>query len=370
MLAPPLSSGKSSPMSNNADMQPVQPPVKKRSGAGCLVTLLLVALFIVGVLALRRDSDEDSVMIPVLTSSVGVVRIEGPINESREIVKILRSFRRSKMIKSIVLRLDTPGGSVGASEEIYREVMRARTEDKKHIVASMGNAAASGGYYIAMAAEEIFANSGTITGSIGVIAPDFNLQETMRKLGIKEANVKSGEHKDSGSPFREMAPEERRLLQGVVYDMYRQFFTTVLRARHDRIESILHQFPEQIDRILDTSGTKLTSASLEWDAFTTGTAAADAKATTASETALRRMADGRIFTGDQALKLGLIDRIGTLQDAIVRAGKMAGMEKEPHIVEREPDSDIPSWLGASAGRFWQEFSRTSKAGRIEMRDDH
>jgi protease-4 len=357
-------------MSNPVYQVPEAPPVRRRSAGGCFAAILLLALFLVGILALARGTrDSGSRMIPVFGSSVGVVHIEGPINESKDIVKILRSFRKSKSIKSIVLRLDTPGGSVGASEEIYREAMRARTEDKKHIVASMGNAAASGGYYIAMAAEEIFANSGTITGSIGVIAPDFNLQETMRKLGVREANIKSGEHKDSGSPFREMAPEERRLIQGVVYDMYRQFFTTVLRARHDRIQSVLHQFPAQIDAILDTAGTKVTSASLEWDAFTTGTAAADAKATTESETALRRMADGRVFTGDQALKLGLIDRIGTLQDAVERAGKMAGLEKDPHIVDREPDSDVPSWLGASAGRFWQEFSRTSKSARIEMRDD-
>ena len=321
-------------------------------------------------MALARSARNDTTIIPVFRSSVGVVHIEGPINESKGVIKILRSMRKTEKIKSIVLRLDTPGGSVGASEEIYREVMRARTEEKKHIVASMGNAAASGGYYIAMAAEEIFANSGTITGSIGVIAPDFNVEDTMRKLGVQSVTIKSGEHKDSGSPFREMQPEERRLIQGVVYDMYRQFFTVVLRARHDRIESVLHQHPEAFDSILNSAGTKTTTGALEWDAFTTGTAAADAKATTESETALRRMADGRIFTGDQALKLGLIDQIGTLQDAVQRAGKMAGIDKDPHIVDREPDSDLPSWLGASAGHFWQEFSRTTKSARIEMRDDH
>ncbi|MGI8908680.1 MAG: signal peptide peptidase SppA [Candidatus Sumerlaeaceae bacterium] len=357
-------------MSNQVYIQPAAPaPEKHRSTGGCLGAAILLVLFIGAVYFLMRGSRGNERMVPVFTSSVGVVRIEGPISESKDIVKILRSFRRSTMIKSIVLRLDTPGGSVGASEEIYREVMRARTEDKKHVVASMGNAAASGGYYIAMGAEEIFANSGTITGSIGVIAPDFNIEETMRKLGVKSITLKSGEHKDSGSPFREMSPEERHMIQGVIYDMYRQFFTVVLRARHDRIESILHQYPEQIGRVLDTAGTKTTSGSLEWDAFTTGTAAADAKATTESETALRRMADGRIFTGDQALKLGLIDRIGTLQDAIERAGKMAGLDKDPHVVDREPESDLPSWLGASAGRFWQELSRSSKAARIEMRDD-
>jgi protease-4 len=342
---------------------------KRRTGGGCFAALLLLLLFLAGVIVLAKASSNDTRLIPVFTSSVGVVRIEGAINESKDIVKIVRAFRKSSLVKSIVLRLDTPGGAVGASEEIYAEVMRARKEDKKHVVASMGNAAASGGYYIAMAAEEIFANRGTITGSIGVIAPDFNVQDTLRKVGVRTAPIKSGEHKDTGSPFRDMAPEERHLLQGVVFDMYRQFFTVVLRARHDRIETILHQFPRQIDEVLDTSGTKKSGASLEWDAFTTGTAAADAKATTESETALRRIADGRIYTGDQALKLGLIDQIGTLQDAIDRAGKMAGIEKEPHVIDREPKSDLPSFLGASAGRFWQEFTRTGTSARIEMRDE-
>lgn len=346
--------------------QPQPPASSGRSG--CLGSIVLLVLFMAGLVALSRMRDSDSRFLPALGNSVGIVRIEGPINESKDLIKIIRSLRKNSRIKAIVIRLDTPGGSVGASEEIYREVLRARTEDKKHVVASMGNAAASGGYYIAMAAEEIFANSGTITGSIGVIAPNFNLQETLGKLGVKPVTIKSGEHKDTGSPFHEMTEPDRRLIQGVVFDMYRQFFSIVLKARHERIDTMLRQRPEQFQGVAGTSGTQeFGPATLEWSAFPVGSVASEVGATTETENALRQVADGRILTGDQALKLGLVDQIGTLHDAVERAAKMAGLEADPPVVDREPRSDLPVWLGASAGRFWREMS-AQRTG-IEMREN-
>lgn len=345
------------------------PPDAPKSGGGCLGAIVVLLLFVTGLVILGQlDSSSDRIL-PRLGNSVGIVRIEGPINESKDIVEIIQGFQKNSRIKAIVLRLDTPGGSVGASEEIYREVLRVRKEGNVRVVASMGNAAASGGYYIAMAAEEIFANSGTITGSIGVIAPNFNLQETLEKLGIRPVTIKSGEFKDAGSPFDEMSEGERRLLQNIVFDMYRQFFSIVLKARHERIETMLRQRPEQFYQVANTTGTKeFGPATLEWSAFPIGSVANEVGATTESETALRQVADGRILTGDQALKLGLIDQIGTLHDAVERAAKMADLDEDPPVIDKEPKSDLPAWLGASAGRFWQEMS-TQRTG-IELRQNY
>lgn len=331
----------------------------RRKRRGCFGLFLLALLGLAAASLLTQISFPSGTGLPVFGQSVGVVRIEGPINESKQVIKVIRSFRESPLIKAVVLRLDTPGGAVGASEEIYREVMAIRKT--KPVVASMGNAAASGGYYIACGAEEIFTNAGTLTGSIGVIGLDWNLERLLDKFGVQSVVLKSGEHKDTGSPFREMAPEDRRVLQGVVYDTYSQFFRTVLSARHKNIRRILETNPQQIADVLSTPTTKRTGAGLEWEAFTTGSIAAEVGATTDTELALHAMADGRVMTGQQALKLGLVDRIGTMDDAIRRAGEMAGLGKKPPVVERSPESSIPSLLGSHARKFWQAFTRREPA---------
>ena len=332
-------------------------PLKSRQSRGCLGCLALILALVALGITLRGFVFPPDSPGPFSGSSVAVLRVEGPINESRHIARSLKRLRENPRIRAIVVRLDTPGGAVGASEEIGREVRRAREENRKIVVASMGNAAASGGYYIAVAAQEIFANAGTLTGSIGVIGLDWNFEQTLARLGIRSVVVKSGEHKDTGSPFREMTPEDRALLQGVVHDLYRQFFRTVLAARHKEIDKALKERPERIAAILSEGRTKRAGAGIEWDAFTTGTIAAEAGATTETETALRSMADGRVFSGEQARDLGLVDRIGTLQDAIQRAGELAGLGKNPPVVEVRPGSSLPSLLGASARRFWSEWAR-------------
>lgn len=338
---------------------------RKRRRRSCLGTVFLLLLTFFGLVVATRVVSMAGSASPIFGDAVGVVRIEGPINESRKVVKILKQMRESSRIKAVVLRLDTPGGSVGASEEIYREVLRIRTEKKKPVVVSMGNAAASGGYYIAAAADEIFANSGTITGSIGVIAPGFNVRETMEKLGIRSAVVKSGEHKDTGSPFQEMTPEDRNLLQGVIFDAYRQFVLVVLQGRHQKIAEVLRTRPEAFDQVVAAQATKRPGAGLEWEAFTTGTVAGAVGATTETETALRRVADGRVLTGDQALQVGLVDTIGGLEDAIKRAASLAGIKGEPALVERKPESDLPAWLGGAARQTWEAFAY--EGARIEYR---
>jgi protease-4 len=291
----------------------------------------------------------DDGFTPILEDSVGVINIEGPITDSAAAVKAIRRFRKNSMVKALVLRVDSPGGGVAASEEIYREALMARTDNDMPVIVSMGSVAASGGYYIASASDRIFATSGTITGSIGVIAPMFNARETLGKLGIKENSVVSGEHKDTGDPFSDQTATERALMQGMVYDMYRQFFQVVLTARHKPITEAAVR--GDIDKIVNASHTKTTSQSLEWAAFTTGTVASATGIPVEAETALRRLADGRVYTGEQALHVGLVDEIGTLQDAIDYAGKAAGLGEDPTTVERTPGAEETSWLASSISQI-------------------
>lgn len=352
------------PKTPNAPYQrPIKP--KQNTSGGCgraLLVSLVLSVCTIAVAVFLSGRNED--FVPVMQESVGVVRIEGPIVESGDVVKLIRKMRESSMISAIVLRLETPGGGVGASEEIYREAMKARTEDKKLVIASMGDVAASGGYYIAAATDYIFATSSTITGSIGVIAPNYNAAETIRKLGVREETIATGEHKNSGNPFNdERTTAERVMLQGVINDMYRQFFQVVLRARHEEVAKAASS--EAFADVVNAAGTKAEGRGIEWSTFTTGTVAAVLGVPEASETALRRLADGRIYTGEQALKVGLVDTIGTLQDAVDFAGETVGLGVDPPVVDRKPKAEVSSWLGARVRNFVREV--TASGTSIEYR---
>ena len=221
---------------------------------------------------------------------LALVRIEGVITESEDIVRQIKKYREDSSIKGIVLRIDSPGGAVGPSQEIYREVLKT-TEGKK-VVASMGGLAASGGYYIACAANKVFANPGTITGSIGVIMAFSNFEELMKKLGLKTTVIKSGKFKDVGSPVRELTEEERKILQNVSDDIHGQFIEAVAKGRNLKIESV------------------------------------------------KELADGRIFSGRQAKESGLIDELGTLEDAISYATKLAGIKDKAKIVQERKEKNL------------------------------
>lgn len=348
---------------------PPQPQQQSRSQpnrGGCGRALIITAfLTLLAVLLVYFLADTDTNYVPVLESSVAIVRVEGPITDSENTVKLIKRLRESSMIKAIVLRLETPGGGVAASEEIYREARKAHTENNKLVVVSMGDVAASGGYYIAAAASHIYATSGTITGSIGVISPMFNIEDTMRKLGIRENAVMTGEHKNTGSPFDEQTTTERALVQGVVNDMYRQFFTVVLQARHKAVE--LAAASGAIDPVLNSAQTKAFGGGIEWSTFTTGTVAFTIGVSVESENALRRLADGRIYTGEQALRVGLVDAIGTLQDAVDYAGEQTGLGADPPTIDRTPKSDVSSWLGASVRQFINEVTATGNSAQLRSR---
>jgi protease-4 len=213
---------------------------------------------------------------------IAVVEIRGVITQSSGIIDEIHQYLEDEGVKAIILRIDSPGGGVGPSQEIYREVMKIRS--KKKVVTSMGSVAASGGYYVACASDLIVANPGTITGSIGVIMEFTNIEELFKKIGIKGVVVKSGELKDMGSPFREMTPEERRVIQGVIDNVHQQFIQAVAEGR-------------KLDR-----------------------------------SKVAQIADGRILTGEQAKQLGLVDQIGNLEDAIDTAAKLVGIVGKPNVL--------------------------------------
>jgi len=217
-----------------------------------------------------------------LRGKVGIIAIEGTIGDAEELIEQIREFADDGRIKAVVLRIDSPGGGVAASQEIYQAVRELKK--KKKVVASMGSVAASGGYLIAVAADRIVANPGSITGSISAVMRYANIEELMKKVGVRSSVVKSGKFKDIGSPTREMTAEERSLLQAIVDDIYDQFVRTIAENR---------KLPLQ--RVLELS-------------------------------------DGRIFSGRQAKDLGLVDDLGSLQDAVLLAGKLSGMEGRPEIV--------------------------------------
>ena len=350
---------------------PPPPPRKSTSGPlkGCLVgcgvmaLLAYFALDMLGRFAIAGGIDASS--LPSFGSQVAVVRLEGAIDDSRAIIKQLKSARENSRVKAVVVRIDSPGGAVGASEEIAREVDRIRTQGKKPVVASMGNAAASGGYYVACATDTIYANAGTITASIGVVAPGLNFTGTLEKLGIAPQTIKSGEHKDSGNPYREMTGTERKYLQGVIFDAYRQFFRAVLKSRSKAIDKALASDPDGFDRVVDSAGTKAAGKALEDLAFEPGEIAGKLGVTSASEAGLRRVADGRVLTGEQALATGLVDKIGGLEDAIADAAKRGGITGKPSVTDKPAVSPYPTLFGRAAREAFDAFGGAD--GRLEYR---
>ncbi len=251
--------------------------------AAVLGGIFFVVLFLTSSLSSRRTAAALSVMG---TDRVAMVKIEGILISSENVVEELNDYADDSSVKAIVIRIDSPGGGVVVSQEIYNAVRNAKKEGKK-IIVSMGSVAASGGYYVAAAADKIVANPGTLTGSIGVKMEFANLEKLLEKIGVKGMVVKAGEFKDIGSPYRDMTAQEKKLLQDVIDDVHNQFIKAVAEGRN---------LPE-----------------------------AD----------VRAIADGRIFTGQQALALKLVDQMGDLADSIRLAGKLAGIKGRPKVVEKK-----------------------------------
>ena len=244
--------------------------------------LFLIGLFTVSVLIAKALLGGAADGKFVDRQGIGLVEVKGMILDSKETVRQLRHFLKKDNVKAVVLRVDSPGGVVAPSQEICEEVRKFAA--KKKIVVSMGSLAASGGYYISAPATLIYANPGTITASIGVILKLSNIEALIDKIGIKAYTLKTGKYKDSGSPVRQFSEEDRAMLQAVIDNTHEQFVQAVAVGR------------------------KLPVAEV------------------------RKIADGRILTGEQAKTLKLVDRLGTLQDAIEEAGRQAGIKGEPEVV--------------------------------------
>ncbi|MDL2226603.1 signal peptide peptidase SppA [Deltaproteobacteria bacterium OttesenSCG-928-M10] len=246
---------------------PAAPP-KARRGMGWPLAILLLGLGLIGGCCYSFNTFLDKAAGPLETSisepGVGVLVMEDEIFGSIWATDIIERFKNNPNIKSVVVRINSPGGAVAPSQEIYQAVKSLN----KPVVVSMGSVAASGGLYVAAAGDLIMANPGTITGSIGVIMQSVEVEGTMEKIGVKTLTIKSGDFKDMGSPFRAMRPDERELLQAMVMDVYEQFIADLVESQKGRGKRGL------------------------------------------AEEDIRKMADGRIFTGAEALKLGLIDELG------------------------------------------------------------
>lgn len=244
-----------------------------------LFWIVLLVLVFVGILAWLGSSELDFMASP---NRIGVVEVRGSITNVRTPMNALKRFRKDPNTRAIIVRIESPGGGIAASQELYREIQRTKAE--KPVLASMGAIAASGGYYIAAPATRIIANPGTITGSIGVISHFPNVRELLQRIGIQSITIKSGSLKDVGNPGREMTAEEREYLQSTLDQAHRQFIRDIAEGRgipEDKVQTV---------------------------------------------------ADGRILMGETALSLGLIDELGNFEDAVIAATALGGIVGEPQLI--------------------------------------
>ncbi|MCC6848940.1 MAG: signal peptide peptidase SppA [Deltaproteobacteria bacterium] len=259
---------------------------------GLTVLSIAVALFFVAAFALTLGSDGRLGNLLSLGGKVGVVEVKGVINESGDVVGALKAFEKNSAVKAIVVRIESPGGGVAPSQEIYDAIRKAR--ESKPVVASMGGVAASGGYYIASACNTIVANPGTLTGSIGVIMELGNVEGLLQKLGVQPEIIKAGAYKDMGSLVRPMTDSERGLFQEMIDSVHTQFITAVAAGRGMPKDQV------------------------------------------------RALADGRIFSGEQAKIAGLVDELGGFEDAVALAASKGGLGGEPHVTQARSSKE-PWW---------------------------
>jgi protease-4 len=248
--------------------------------------IFLVALFTLVYLAAKTSRQAE---FTGFGDKIAVVDVEGVIIEPRTVVKELKRYAKDGSIKAIILHINTPGGGAAASQEIHDEVKRIRTEKKKPIIASIETLGASGGYYVAVGADKIYANPASIVGSIGVISQWYNYAELLRWIKMKDVTFKAGELKDAGNPAREMTPAERNYIQGIINDMHAQFINAVAEGRNMKADDI------------------------------------------------KPLADGRVWTGEQALSLKMIDKVGDFETALKETAKSVGISGEPTIVRPEKE---------------------------------
>lgn len=274
--------------------------MSRRSLISAAVVGIVLIMTMAGLaLALARGADGRAAL--GLGGRIAVLEVDGIISDDEAFIRDVRRLRENRSVRGWVVAINSPGGVVAPSQSIYETLQRLRVEDDVPVIASIGSVGASGGYYVALAADSIVALPGSITGSIGVLMEYPNVRVLMEKLGIRMEVVKGGEQKDLLSPFREMDPEQREIVEALVQDVHEQFMEAVMAARGMSAEQV------------------------------------------------RRLADGRILSGRQAQAAGLVDRLGNRDDAIAVAGRMAGLGPRPGIV-RPPEPRRPFLIDLLFGR--------------------
>ena len=264
--------------------------------AAVLVYLGVAGLFIIGVGGLSRGESGPALFGP----RVAIVELEGVIIEVDDIVRELKAHRENPSIKAVVMRINSPGGVVAPTQELHDAVLRLRQAGKP-VVASLGAVAASGGYYVAVACSEIYANPGTLTGSIGVIMQLANFEQLMKKVGVDYVVVKAGQFKDIGNVARAMTPDERRVMQALLDDVHGQFIGAVATGRKLPREDVV------------------------------------------------RFADGRVFSGTQAKELRMVDALGGLEEAVLASAKLAGIPSPPTVIQPRRRFSIMELLRSQFG---------------------
>lgn len=256
--------------------------------------VVLLCAFFIGLFALMAIATDDEGFFAGGGDRIALIPVEGVIDDgmAKTVNRYLKQYGDDSRVKAIILRINSPGGGVSASQEIHREVVRVKEEKKKKVIVSMGTVAASGGYYIAAPADRIFANEGTITGSIGVIAEWLNYKDLAEWAKLKPVVFKSGKFKDTGSPTRELTDDDKRFFEELVMELYGQFVGAVTNGRTGKGTQ---------ENLLD-------------------------------EEKVKALADGRVFSGTAAVKNGLVDEIGNYEDAVRATAKMIGIKGEPQVI--------------------------------------
>lgn len=280
--------------------------MNKKTLFGIVVIVLIIGASLISIFVSMPKKNNE---IYNLNSTIGVITIDGVIGEDTSLLGIsqnqndpveqIRRAQEDSSVKVVIVRINSPGGSAAKSEEIYKELVKLKKTGKKVII-SMGDTAASGGYMAASAGDVIVANPATITGSIGVIMEYTNYEGLYDKLGLKSVTIKSAEHKDIGSPTRDLTPEEKQILQGIVDDTFNQFLEIVSEGRNMPIDKV------------------------------------------------KALADGRVFTGRQAMKLGLVDKLGDFYDAVDIAAKEAGIKGKPVLKYYATQNPLSALFGSGA----------------------
>jgi protease-4 len=271
----------------------------RRRKALVIILSLVVIVFIISFAAGRRENPPGP--------RIGVVEIEGVISGSKEVMEDIVKFKEDDRIQGVILRINSPGGSVGPTQEIYREVIKLK--GKKKVYVSMGTACASGGYYIASAADRLYANPSTITGSIGVIMQLMTFEDVLKKIGLKSNTIKAGEFKDTGNPFRQMTPAEKEYMDNIVHNIYEQFMKDIAAGRKMNLETV------------------------------------------------KTLAEGRIYTGAMAKDAGLVDDLGNFYDTVDALKNALRIKGKPMLVYAEQPFSFSKWLfGTSANDFYKEIA--------------